>query len=171
LRSDAASVLKLVDTAHSFLILYETSDQFCVDWPEVEPTAMDTKERDGSLHVIASIHRDGIGLDLKPVDLCFLVALHTRAAQGSLTCFEEEVLLDVFEQVCDAVDPDGENLRKRATHAIQRLREQRLLSRVDGAGIIRAGDYSMTRLASGIVEFFMAEQALTRESLSLLNRS
>lgn len=126
---------------------------------------------DDSLRVIASLHRDGIGLDLKPVDLCFLVALHTRASQNNLTCFDEEVLLDVFEQVCDAVDSDGENLRKRATHAFQRLREQRLLSRVDGAGIIRAGDYSMTRLASGIVEFFMADQVLTRESLSLLTKA
>lgn len=132
---------------------------------------MEPVERDNSLHVIASIHRDGVGLDLKPVDLCFLVALHTRAGQSNLTCFEEEVLLDVFEQVCDAVDSDGENLRKRATHAIQRLREQRLLSRVDGDGLLRAGDYSMTRLASGIVEFFMADQVLTRESLSLLTKA
>lgn len=132
---------------------------------------MESTERDVSLHVIASIHRDGIGLDLKPVDLCFLVALQTRASQSSLTCFEEEVLFDVFEQVCDAVDPDGENLRKRATYAIQRLREQRLLSRVDGAGITRAGDYSMTRLALGIVDFFLADQVLTRESLSLLTKA
>ncbi len=132
---------------------------------------METPERDESLRVIASIHRDGIGLDVKPVDLCFLIALHARASQNNLTCFEEDVLLDVFEQVCEAVDSDGEPLRKRATHAIQRLREQRLLSRVDGAGIVRAGDYSMTRLASSIVEFFMADQALTRESLSLLTKA
>jgi chromosome partition protein MukF len=132
---------------------------------------MNATARDESFRVMASIHRDGIALDLKPVDLCFLVALHARAIQNSLTCFEEDVLLDVFEQVCDVVDPDGDSPRKRATHAIQRLREQRLLSRVDGAGIIRAGDYSMTRLASGIVEFFMADQILTRESLSLLTKA
>ncbi|MBL9000473.1 MAG: condensin subunit MukF [Phycisphaerae bacterium] len=132
---------------------------------------MRTPERDDSLHVIASIHRDGIGLDVKPVDLCFLISLHARASQNNLTCFEEDVLLDVFEQVCEAVDSNGEPLRKRATHAIQRLREQRLLSRVDGAGIVRAGDYSMTRLASGIVEYFMADQILTRESLSLLTKA
>jgi len=136
-----------------------------------EPSAMESAARDQSLHAIASIHRDGIGLDLKPVDLCFLIALHTRASRNNLTCFEEDVLLDVFEQVCDAVGSVGENPRKRATHAIQRLREQRLLSRVDGAGIVRAGDYSMTRLASGIVEFLMADQVLTRESLSLLTKA
>ncbi len=132
---------------------------------------MESTLLDESLRVIASLHHDGVRLDLASVDLCFLVALHTRATQSSLTCFEEDILLDVFEQVSDAVDPDGENLRKRATHAIQRLREQRLLSRVDGAGIVKAGDYSMTRLASGIVEFFMADQVLTRESLSLLTKA
>lgn len=132
---------------------------------------MEPAESNNSLRVIASIHRDGVGLDLKPVDLCFLVALHARANQSNLTCFEEDVLFDVFEQVCDAVDSDGENLRKRATHAIQRLRDQRLLSRVDGDGLIRAGDYSMTRLALGIVEFFIADQALTKESLSLLTKA
>ncbi len=136
-----------------------------------ETVIMEPTPQNISLRVIASIHRDGIGLDLKSVDLCFLVALHTRATDSSLTCFEEDLLLDVFEQVCDVVDPNGENLRKRATHAIQRLREQRLLSRVDGAGITRAGEYSMTRLAAGIVEFFMADQILTRESLSLLTKA
>lgn len=79
--------------------------------------------------------------------------------------------MDVFEQVCDTVEADGENMRKRATHAIQRLRDQRLLSRVDGDGLVRAGDYSMTRLASGIVEFFLADEVLTRESLSLLTKA
>lgn len=38
--------------------------------------------------------------------------------------------------------------RKRATHAIGRLRDQRMLARVDGAGIVRAGEYALTRLAT-----------------------
>ena len=74
----------------------------------------------------------------------------------------------MFEQVCDVVDPGAENPRKRATHAIQRLREQRLLVRVDGAGIVRAGEYTLTRLAAAIVEYFLTDEALTRESLTLL---
>jgi chromosome partition protein MukF len=126
---------------------------------------------DDSLRIIASLNRDRVGLELKTVDLCFLIALHYRAELAGLTCFEEETLLDVFEQVSDAVESDAENLRKRATHAIQRLRDQRLLSRVDGSGVVRAGEYSMTRLASGIVEFFLAEQVLTRESLTLLTKA
>jgi chromosome partition protein MukF len=71
-------------------------------------------------------------------------------------------------QACDVVEPGAENPRKRATHAIQRLREQRMLARVDGAGIVRAGDYALTRLAAAVVEYFLTDEALTRESLTLL---
>jgi chromosome partition protein MukF len=74
----------------------------------------------------------------------------------------------MVEQICDVVDPGAENPRKRATHAIQRLREQRMLARVDGAGIVRAGEYALTRLAAAVVEYFVSDEALTRESLTLL---
>ena len=118
--------------------------------------------------VIASLARDGVSLDLKTVDLCFLAGLYLRADKAALASFEEEQLVDMFEQVCDMVEPGAENPRKRATHAIQRLREQRMLARVDGAGIVRAGEYALTRLAAAFVEYFLADEALTRESLSLL---
>jgi chromosome partition protein MukF len=118
--------------------------------------------------VIASLARDQVNLDLKTVDLCFLAGLYLRADRAALASFEEDVLVDLFEQVCDVVDPGAENPRKRATHAIQRLREQRMLARVDGAGIVRAGEYALTRLAAAVVEYFIADEALTRESLTLL---
>jgi chromosome partition protein MukF len=118
--------------------------------------------------VIASFARDQVNLDLKTVDLCFLAGLYLRADRAALASFEEDVLIDMFEQVCDVVDPAAENPRKRATHAIQRLREQRMLARVDGAGLVRAGEYALTRLAAAVVEYFLADEALTRESLTLL---
>ncbi len=118
--------------------------------------------------LIAALARDQVFLDLKTVDLCFLTGLYLRADRAALASFEEDVLVDMFEQVCDVVDPGAENPRKRATHAIQRLREQRMLARVDGAGIVRAGEYALTRLAAGVVEYFLTDEALTRESLTLL---
>lgn len=118
--------------------------------------------------LIAAFARDQISLDLKTVDLCFLASLYLRADRAALTSFEEDVLMDMFEQVCDVVEPGAENPRKRATHAIQRLREQRMLARVDGAGIVRAGEFALTRLAASIVEYFLDDEALTRESLTLL---
>jgi chromosome partition protein MukF len=117
---------------------------------------------------IASLARDQVNLDLKTVDLCFLAGLYLKADKAALASFEEDMLVDMFEQVCDVVEPGADNPRKRATHAIQRLREQRMLARVDGAGIVRAGEYALTRLAGAVIEYFLADEALTRESLTLL---
>jgi chromosome partition protein MukF len=111
------------------------------------------------------------GLQLSPTDLCFIVALRARADQGGLTAFEEESLVDVFAQVIALVEPGAEALRLRATSAIRRLREQRLLTRIDGAGIVRAGEYALTRLADALAEFFLAEETLTRESLVILSQT
>lgn len=118
--------------------------------------------------VIAGLARDKVELSLDTVHLCFLTGLYLRADKAALASFEEEALVDLFEQVCDVVEPGAENPRKRATHAIQRLREQRMLARVDGAGIVRAGEYALTRLAAAVVEYFLADEVLTRESLTLL---
>jgi chromosome partition protein MukF len=93
------------------------------------------------------------------------------AKRAALASFEEDALMDMFEQVCDVVEPGAENPRKRATHAIQRLRDQRMLARVDGAGIVSAGEYTLTRLAAAVVEYFLNDEALTRESLTLLTRT
>lgn len=118
--------------------------------------------------LLVALARDQVSLDLKTVDLCFLAGLYLRADRAALASFEEDVLVDMFEQVCEVVEPGAERPRTRATHAIQRLRDQRMLARVDGAGIIRSGEYALTRLAAAVVEYFLADEALTRESLTLL---
>lgn len=118
--------------------------------------------------LIAALARDQIHLDLKTVDLCFLAGLYLRADCAALASFEEDLLVDQFEQACELVDPGAENPRKRAAYAIQRLRDQRMLARVDGAGIVRAGEYALTRLAAAVVEYYLADETLTRESLTLL---
>ncbi|HYC78089.1 MAG TPA: condensin subunit MukF [Planctomycetota bacterium] len=117
---------------------------------------------------VAALARDKAHVDLKTVDLCFLAALHLRAGKTGLASFDEDALFDLFEQACDVVEPGADNPRTRATHAVRRLREQRFLARVDGAGLVRAGEYALTRLAAAVVEFFLAEETLTRESLTLL---
>lgn len=117
--------------------------------------------------LVAGLQKQGASLQLDTTDLCFLAALHVKS-QSSL---DEELLFDVYEQVCDVTEPGAANPRKRATHALQRLREQRLLGRVDGAGLVKAGEYAMTRLGTAIVEFFLHEEVLTRESLTLLTKT
>lgn len=120
--------------------------------------------------VLAALAQRRPALALDTLDLGFLVALHLRAQAGSST-FEEAALEDVFAQVCEAIEPTAEQRKKRATYAIARLRDQRLLARVDGHGVVRSGQFALTRLATGIVDFFLEEDVLTRESLTLLAAS
>jgi chromosome partition protein MukF len=94
--------------------------------------------------------------------------LYLKGDHAALASFDEEQLVDLFEQVCDVLEPGAENPRKRATHAIQRLRDQRMLARIDGRGIVDSGDYALTRLGAAIVQFFLDDDSLTRESLVLL---
>lgn len=121
--------------------------------------------------LVAALAREQVRLELSNFDLCCLAGLHLRAHRDTLASLDEEAVLDLFEQVCDVVEPGAENPRKRATHALQRLRDQRMLVRVDGSGVVRAGEYGLTRLAAAIVEHFLADEVLTRESLTLLTRT
>ena len=121
--------------------------------------------------VLAVLAERRLALELGTLDLCFLVALHVRGEGAGLTAFNEAQLEDVFAQASAAVAPEAEHLRRRATHAIQRLRDQRLLSRVDGQGVVRTGEFALSRLATGIVEFFLEDDVLTRETLGLLTAS
>lgn len=110
-------------------------------------------------------------LELSTLDLCFVVTLQLQAHEHALPSFREEQLVDAFERVCAIVAPGTEQVTARATHTIRRLREQRLLTRVDGAGVARAGEFALSRLASAIVDFFIEDEVLTRDSLDLLART
>jgi chromosome partition protein MukF len=121
--------------------------------------------------VLSALAQSRPALDLGTLDLCFLAALHLRADGAALTSFDEEKLGEVFELVCALIEPRAENLRRRATHTIQRLRDQKMLARVDGAGLLRAGEFALTRLAASIVDSFLQDDSLTRENLTLLTRS
>jgi chromosome partition protein MukF len=115
---------------------------------------------------LASLAGRRVALELGTLELCFLVALHVRARAGQLASFSENELEDVFASVAPLVQKGDE--KRRAGAAIQKLRNQRLLARVDGQGVVRTGEYALSRLATGIVEFFLEEDVLTRESLTLL---
>ena len=107
-------------------------------------------------------------IDVSTVELGFLIALHVRGAAGQLASFSEPQLEEVFEAVSAVIQPEAEAIRRRAGHAIQRLRDQRLLARVDGQGVVRAGEFALSRLATAIVEFFLDDDVLTEESLGAL---
>jgi chromosome partition protein MukF len=121
--------------------------------------------------VLAALARSHPVLELGTLDLCFLAALHLQAEGAALAAFTEEKLSEVFEQACALVEPRADNLKRRATHTIQRLRDQKLLARVDGAGVMRAGEFALTRLSASIVQSYLADESLTRENLTQLTRT
>ena len=98
-----------------------------------------------SARLVASLHHSGAKVELRTIDLCFLAALYGRGNDAGVSSIGDEQMVDVFAQVCELAAPDLDNVRKSATHAIQRLREQKLLARIDGAGMMRAGDYTSRR--------------------------
>jgi chromosome partition protein MukF len=110
-------------------------------------------------------------LELSTLDLCFLAALELRGKSSGRAAFTEDELFDVFEQAAVIVEREPSAVRKRATHAIARMRTQRLLARVDGAGLVRAGEFALSRLAASIVAFYLEDDVLTTETLTLLTRS
>jgi chromosome partition protein MukF len=110
-------------------------------------------------------------LELSTLDLCFVVTLQLEARRHALPSFREEQLIDAFERVCRVVEPGSEQVAARASHTIRRLREQRLLTRVDGAGVARAGEFALSRLGDAIVDFFVEDEVLTKDSLDLLAQS
>lgn len=121
--------------------------------------------------VLGALNQARAALELDTAHLCYLITLRERSERGNLASLAEDELVDLYLQVCELIEPDAVNPRKRATHAIQHLRDHRLLRRVDGAGLVRAGEYTLTRLAVAIVDFFVEDETLSRESLVVLTRA
>jgi chromosome partition protein MukF len=119
-------------------------------------------------NVMSAIAERKLSLELSTLEIGFLVSLHLQGQAAGLSSFTEPQLEAAFEQACAIIAPDAEQRARRATFAIQRLRDQRLLARVDGQGVVRSGEFALSRLASGIVEFYLEEDVLTRENLALL---
>ena len=122
-------------------------------------------------HAVAEVAARGLSLELRTADLCFVVALSLRARHGQIASFREEQLEDVFAQVSEVFGQEAGQLRRRATHAIGRLRDQRMLSRIDGLGVVKSPEYALTRLATAIADYVLEDEVLTRDSLTVLTRS
>lgn len=123
------------------------------------------------LTVLQTLAERRAQLELGTLDVAFLALLRRRGASFSLSAFNEEQLLDAFETAAQSVEPHAENLKVRITHTLRRLREQRLLTRVDASGVLRAGEYALSRLALGIVDFFLEDQVLTSDTLAPLTQA
>jgi len=113
---------------------------------------------------------DRVTLHLEHVDVAFLVLIATHTVEGEFTPVTEEELKNLYVQACQAIDPTMLRPATAATAAFDRLHRQRVLSRMDGAGMVREGTYVLSALGQHIVDFFVRDEVLDAESLTALLR-
>lgn len=114
---------------------------------------------------LARLRTSGMQISLNTADLCCLLVL--RARESETAAIDEDEVMDLLERVHDQF-PGAENPRKRATHGLQKLREQRVLTRVDVGGVSRRGEYALSGVGRAVIDFFLEDAKLTRESLKVL---
>jgi chromosome partition protein MukF len=129
---------------------------------------MTTVASDTPAERVARLHRAGASLRIDTPDLCFLAALDAVAKMRQLASLDDDVLREVYVVVAEVAEPGAPHVQTRATNAIDRLARQRLLQRVNAGGLARAGQYSLSSLATGIVAYFAEDEKLTRQSLLVL---
>ncbi|MDP2314846.1 MAG: condensin subunit MukF [Pseudomonadota bacterium] len=113
----------------------------------------------------ARLRTQHVSLALSTADMCCLLVL--RACEAETAALLERDVLDRLTSVHDQF-PEADNPRKRATHGLQRLREQRLVTLVSLGGLAREGEYSLSGLGRAIVDFFVDDAKLTKENLKVL---
>ncbi len=120
--------------------------------------------------LFASLQRSQAAIALDHKDLCFLVAVTLHLEGTGEASLSEEALRDVFERTWEHVEPDALNTQKAATERIEKLRSQRLLNRLAASRYSAESDYAPSTLANAVVEFFLEDERLTKESLDALTR-
>lgn len=117
---------------------------------------------------LARVAHSAPRLELGTVQICALVATRLVTQGEVLAEVDEERLSDIYVRVVELVEGGSRLPRKKATHGVELLRQQGLLTRVDGAGLVRAGAFSLTRLGVAIADTWLEDESLTRQSLVLL---
>jgi chromosome partition protein MukF len=117
---------------------------------------------------LARVARESPRIELGTVQICVLVAMRLLTEDEVLPELDEERLSDLYVRVVEVIEGGSRLPRMKATHGLELLRQQGLLSRVDGGGLVRCGAFSLTRLGSAIAESWIEDESLTRQSLVLL---
>ena len=107
-------------------------------------------------------------LQLDREDAAFLAGIHAWLEINPDPTLDEDQLRNIYRIVSEVAHGDLATVTQRATGAIARLREQRLMVRTDTAGIVRGGDYSLSRIGTAIAEWFGAQEGLTRQNLEVM---
>jgi chromosome partition protein MukF len=107
-------------------------------------------------------------LQLDSEDAAFLAGVHAWLSNNPDPTVDEDQLRNIYRIVSEVAHGDPSAVTQRATSAIARLREQRLMVRTDTAGVVRGGDYSLSRMGNAIAEWFGEQEGLTRQNLEVM---
>jgi len=118
--------------------------------------------------IIAKTWSQQFNLQIDREDTAFLAGIHAWVEVNPDPTLDEDQLRNIYRIVSEVAHGDPATLAQRTTNAIARLREQRLMVRTDAAGIVRGGDYSLSRMGNAIAEWFGEREGLTRQNLEVM---
>ena len=118
--------------------------------------------------LVGWVKQEGLALNLANDRLAFLIAIAALSRDDSSHELTEAALHDAFGYVSQIFGQMDETLTHRANNAINELVRQKLLSRFNADPVEGESLYRLTRLAMGIVEFYVEQKEVSSVKLSLL---
>ncbi len=118
--------------------------------------------------LIGWVRQEGLALTLANERLAFLIAISTLARDDHSQELSEAALHDAFGYVSQIFGQVDETLTQRANNAINDFVRQRLLSRFSADPVAGESLYRLSRLAVGLVEFYVEQREVSNVRLSLL---
>jgi chromosome partition protein MukF len=118
--------------------------------------------------LVGWVKQEQLELHLSNERLAFLIAISSMARDEQTQELSEAALHDAFSYVSQLYGLMDETLSVRANNAINELVRQRLLSRFNTDPVAGESVYRLTRLAVGIIEFYVDQQQVNSVKLSLL---
>jgi chromosome partition protein MukF len=118
--------------------------------------------------IIARTWKLNFSLSITPEDAAFLAGISAWLALNDEPTLDSDTLNEIFSIIGDLAYHDAVNAKVRATNALARLHEQRLLVRTDTAGISRSGEFSLTRIGKAVAEWLGEQEGLTRQELDVM---
>lgn len=113
---------------------------------------------------IANVYESGLTMDLDTEMMAFLVGVYAYTRFSNESALSEGDLKEVFSLVNTLSAKDSDTLDRRANNAIERLKRQRLLAKME---LPEGGTYALTTLGKAIgYSYCEDESRYSRRSLS-----
>lgn len=118
--------------------------------------------------LVSWVKQEGLALNLANDRLAFLIAIAALTRNDASHELTEAALHDAFSYVSQVFGQMDETQTQRANFAINELVRQKLLSRFTADQVEGESLYRLTRLAMGVVDFYIEQKQVSSVKLSLL---